>query len=79
MDRKVKERGCMGSYPSNTHKRFRLLPADRWLAQGTGRKGTEEKDNKRNTDAGQRGLEHGKGQQDPQGHRQGVRFQTELQ
>ena len=79
MDRKVKERGCMGSYPSNTHKRFRLLPADRWLAQGTGRKGTEEENNKRNTNAGQRGPEHGQSKQDTQRHRQGVWFQTELQ
>ena len=79
MDCKVKERRCMGSYTCYTHKRFRLLLANRWLAQSTGRKRTEEKNNKRNTDAGQRGPEHGKSQQDPQRHRQGVWFQTELQ
>jgi len=49
------------------------------LAQSTGRKRTEEKNNKCNTNAGQRGLEHGKSKQNPQRHRQGVRFQTELQ
>jgi hypothetical protein len=42
-------------------------------------KGLKRKDNKRNTNAGQRGPEHGQGQQDPEGHRQGVRFPTALQ
>jgi len=79
MDRKVKERRCLGSYPGYTNKRFWILLADRWLAQSTGRKGTEEKNNKCNTNAGQRGPEHGKSKQDPERHRQGVRFQTELQ
>ena len=42
-------------------------------------KDSEEKDNKCNTDARKRGPEHGKGQQDSEGHRQGVWFQTQLQ
>ena len=78
MDCKVEEGGCMGSYPSDTHKRFWLLLADRWMAQGTGRKGTEEENNERTTITGQRGPERGQSQQDPARHRQGVWLQTEL-
>ena len=79
MDKQVEKRKCLGSNTCYSNKRFWLLLADRWMAQGTGRKRTEEKNNKRNTDAGQRGPEHGKSKQDPEGHRQGVWFQTELQ
>jgi len=56
MDRKVKEKRCVGSYPGNTNKGFGILSVNRWLAQGTGRKRTEEEDDKRNTNAGQLGL-----------------------
>ena len=79
MDSEVEEGGCMGSYPGHANKRFRLLSTHRWMAQGAGRKGTEEKDNKRITNTRKRGPEHGQGQQDLARHRQGVRFPTELQ
>ena len=76
---KLKKEGAWDPILVTPIKDSRLLPADRWMAQSTGRKRTEEENNKRNTNAGQRGPEHGQSKQDPQRHRQGVWFQTELQ
>ena len=43
---KLKERRCLGSYTGHANKRFRILPADRRVAQGTGRYSTQKKNNK---------------------------------
>ena len=68
----------MGSNTSDPNKRFRILSVDRWMAQGTGRKGSEKENNQRSTTSGRRRVEHGKSKQDPTGHRQRVWFQTRL-
>jgi len=54
----------MGSNTGHTNKRFRILPTNRRMAQGTGRKGIEEENHQLITTAGRCGFKHGQGQQD---------------